>query len=42
MEGTVSLVAIIMWAGALTLIGFAVRRRDDSLKMDCGSAAAIS
>jgi uncharacterized membrane protein YraQ (UPF0718 family) len=29
---TVSIVAFIMWAGALTLIGFAARRRDDSLK----------
>ena len=32
MEGTVSIVAIIMWAGALTMIGFAARRRNDSLK----------
>ena len=32
MEGTVSLVAIIMWVGALALIGFAARRRDESLQ----------
>jgi uncharacterized membrane protein YraQ (UPF0718 family) len=32
MEGTVSTVAIAMWVGALILLGFAARRRDDSLK----------
>lgn len=32
MEGTVSIVAFIMWAGALALIGLAARRRDESLK----------
>ena len=32
MDDTVSFVAILMWAGALALIGFAVRRKDDSVK----------
>ena len=32
MSGTVSLVAVLMWAGALALVGTAARRRDDSLR----------
>ena len=32
MDDTVSFVAILMWAGALALIGLAVRRKDDSVK----------
>jgi uncharacterized membrane protein YraQ (UPF0718 family) len=32
MEDPVSIVALIMWAGALALIAMAARRRDDSLK----------
>lgn len=32
MDETVSLVAVLMWAGALALIGIAARRRDDSFK----------
>ncbi len=32
MDATVSLVAVVMWAGALALVGAAARRRDESLK----------
>jgi uncharacterized membrane protein YraQ (UPF0718 family) len=32
MSETVSVVAFIMWSGALALIGLAARRRDDTLK----------
>ena len=32
MGATVSLVAVVMWAGALALVGTAARRRDQSLR----------